>query len=134
MRTGHGIEVSFSGADRPGQTWYFDVAGAFTTTRAGLRRADTLWKALGKAAVIHASHPDIPLVLITTDAPVAGSAGHQALAALRHDRRPRRIRRRLRRDRDGVGRRPAPSGPVRVGRTRGRGGPHRTGPMRRHAR
>jgi hypothetical protein len=71
-----------------GQTWYFEVSGAFTSTRAGLRRTDTLWKALGKAAVLHASHPDIPLVLITTDAPVAGSAGEKALKALRHHRRP----------------------------------------------
>jgi hypothetical protein len=64
------------------------VSGAFTSTRAGLRRAETLWKALGKAAVLHASHPDIPLVLITTDAPVPGSAGDQALMALRQDRQP----------------------------------------------
>jgi site-specific DNA-methyltransferase (adenine-specific) len=83
VRAGDGIEVSFSATDRRGQRWHFDVSGAFTSTRAGLRRADTLWKALGKAAVLHAAHPDIPLVLITTDAPVAGSAGDQALRALR---------------------------------------------------
>ena len=83
VRAGHGIEVSFSGVDKTGQTWHFDVSGAFTSTRAGLRRTDALWKALGKAAVLHAAHPDIPLVLITTDAPVAGSAGDQALRTLR---------------------------------------------------
>jgi site-specific DNA-methyltransferase (adenine-specific) len=83
-RAGNGIEVSFSGVDAKGRTWYFDVSGTFTSTRAGLRRADALWKALGKAAVLHAAHPDIPFVLITTDAPVAGSAGDQALATLRH--------------------------------------------------
>jgi site-specific DNA-methyltransferase (adenine-specific) len=88
VRTGRGMEVSFSGTDRGGQRWYFEVSGAFTSTRAGLRRAETLWKALGKAAVLHASHPDIPLVLITTDAPVPGSAGDQALMALRQDRQP----------------------------------------------
>jgi hypothetical protein len=37
---------------------------------------------LGKAAVLAASHPDIPFVLVTTDAPAAGSAGAQALRAL----------------------------------------------------
>ena len=117
VKTGHGMEVSFSGRDDLGRTWYFDVSGAFTSTRAGLRRAETLWKALGKAAVLHASHPDIPLVLITTDAPVAGSAGDQALTALR--RRPAlgRFRGCLRRHRDGVGRRPGPPGPLRVQRT-----------------
>jgi hypothetical protein len=88
VRTGNGIEVSFSGVDGTGQQWYFDVAGAFTTTRAGLRRADILWKALGKAAVLHAAHPDIPFVLVTTDAPVAGSAGDQALRTLTNNTGP----------------------------------------------
>ncbi|HEY7947572.1 MAG TPA: site-specific DNA-methyltransferase [Acidimicrobiales bacterium] len=82
VRVGNGIEVSFSGADRTGQTWFFDVSGAFTSTRAGLRRADTLWKALGKAAVVRACHPETPFVLVTTDAPVAGSSGDHALRAV----------------------------------------------------
>jgi site-specific DNA-methyltransferase (adenine-specific) len=88
VRTGGGTDVSFSGLDRTGQRWYFDVSGTFTSTRAGLRRTDTLWKALGKAAVVHASHPDVPYVLVTTDAPVAGSAGAQALRALTGGGRP----------------------------------------------
>jgi DNA modification methylase len=83
VKTGHGIEVSFSALDGTGQRWHFDVSGAFTSTRAGLRRTDALWKALGKAAVLRATHPDIPFVLVTTDAPVPGSAGDQALRALR---------------------------------------------------
>jgi len=87
VRAGNGIEVSFSGVDATGQTWYFDVSGAFTTTRAGLRRADALWKALGKAAVLHASRPEFPFVLITTDAPTSGSAGDQALTTLRRQDR-----------------------------------------------
>jgi site-specific DNA-methyltransferase (adenine-specific) len=82
VRVGNGIEVSFSAVDGSGQTWYFDVCGAFTSTRGGLRRTDTLWKALGKAAVLHAAHPEVPVVLITTDAPVPGSPGDQALQAL----------------------------------------------------
>jgi DNA modification methylase len=93
VRTGNGIDVSFSGVDGTGQKWYFDVSGAFTSTRAGLRRTDALWKALGKAAVLQVSHPDVPFVLITTDAPVAGSAGDLALRTLTggprpHGRRP----------------------------------------------
>jgi hypothetical protein len=74
--------VSFSGVDGTGQEGYFDVAGSFTSTRAGLRRTETLWKALGKAAVLHVTHPDIPFVLVTTDAPVAGGPGDQALRSL----------------------------------------------------
>ena len=88
VRTGGGTDVSYSGLDRTGQRWYFDVSGAFTSTRAGLRRTDTLWKALGKAAVVHASHPEIPYVLVTTDAPEAGSAGGRALRTLTGGGRP----------------------------------------------
>ncbi|MGH9018800.1 MAG: hypothetical protein ACRDY1_13705, partial [Acidimicrobiales bacterium] len=66
-----------------GRRWFFDVSGTFTTTRAGLRRTDTLWRALGKAAVVRAAHPETPFVLMTTDAPVRGSAGDQALRMVR---------------------------------------------------
>jgi len=47
-----GIEINFIAVDQTGQPWAFDVSGAFTSNRAGLRRTDTLWKALGKAAVL----------------------------------------------------------------------------------
>jgi DNA modification methylase len=73
-----GVEVNFSGRDRKGSLWFFDVTGSFTSHRAGLKRTDTLWKALGKAAVLH-EVSNAPLVLLTTDAPVRGSAGAEAL-------------------------------------------------------
>lgn len=76
---GLGIELNFIASDKTGKEWAFDVSGAFTSSRAGLRRTDTLWKALGKAAVLHEAGLDIPLVLLTTDAPAKGSAGHAAL-------------------------------------------------------
>lgn len=66
----------------------FDVSGAFTSSRAGLRRTDTLWKALGKAAVRHEGRGDLPLVLLTTDAPARGSAGFAALKILKGPGRP----------------------------------------------
>ena len=47
-------------------------SGAFTSNRPGLKRTDTLWKALGKAAVLTRRDPDLPLVLLTTDAPAQG--------------------------------------------------------------
>jgi hypothetical protein len=74
--------------DQAGHKWAFDVSGAFTSSRAGLRRTDTLWKALGKAAVLHEGRGDLPLVLLTTDAPVRGSAGHAALSVLKGPGRP----------------------------------------------
>ncbi len=77
-----GVEVAFTGRDRTGRQWLFDFSGAFTTANAGLRRADTLWRALGKAAVIHAACPEVPFVLLTTAAPAPGSAGDRAWRSL----------------------------------------------------
>ncbi len=80
---GLGIVLNFVATDQTGADWAFDVSGAFTSNRAGLRRTDTLWKSLGRAAVLHESSQDLPLVLLTTDAPVRGSAGHQALELMK---------------------------------------------------
>ncbi|MDP9067436.1 MAG: site-specific DNA-methyltransferase [Actinomycetota bacterium] len=77
-----GVEVNFSAKDKLGRRWFFDVSGAFTSTRAGLRRTDTLWKALGKASVLKASGlKNYRLVFLTTDLPGHSSAGGQALRA-----------------------------------------------------
>ena len=79
-----GVEVNYAAQDAVGRRWFFDVSGAFTSTRGGLRRTDTLWKALGKAAVLAAAGARDPFVLITTDLPAPGSSGEAALqAALR---------------------------------------------------
>ena len=84
-----GVEVNFSAVDRQGQRWLFDVSGAFSVTqRPGLRRTDTLWKALGKAAVLHSRPDRDPLVLLTTDRPVPNSAGNRALQAVTGTDRP----------------------------------------------
>ena len=83
-----GVELNFVATDAHGQDWAFDVSGAFTSGRAGLRRTDTLWKALGKAAVLRSAVEDLPLILMTTDAPARGSAGHRALATMRGPGQP----------------------------------------------
>jgi DNA modification methylase len=80
---GLGIVLNLVAADQTGADWAFDVSGAFTSNPAGLRRADTLWKSLAKAAVLAESDSELPLVLLTTDAPAAGSAGHQAMEVMR---------------------------------------------------
>ncbi len=77
-----GVEVNFVARDATGADWAFDVSGGFTSSRAGLKRTDTLWKALGKAAVLHERRRNIPLVLLTTDPPVKGSAGDTALGVV----------------------------------------------------
>ena len=77
-----GVDVDFEAIDHNGEPWLFDVAGAFSITqRPGLRRADTLWRALGKAAVLHADEQNPSLVLLTTDLPTPNSSGHRALKA-----------------------------------------------------
>ncbi len=94
---GLGIELSYLATDRNGDDWAFDVSGAFTSNRSGLMRTDALWKALGKAAVLHQADPDLPLVLLTTDCPPEGERrlhGPQrrpggGQAGLRRDRDPR---------------------------------------------
>jgi DNA modification methylase len=83
QRLPSGVEVNFIARDQSGRAWYFDVSGAFTSTRPGLRRTDTLWKALGKAAILQ---PDVKgrLLLLTTSLPAPSSAGDAALSAARN--------------------------------------------------
>lgn len=88
VRMSSGVEVNFRARDHTGGTWLFDVSGGFTSNRPGLRRTDTLWKALGKAAVLHQTLPDTLLILLTTDAPPKGSAGDSALQVVMGEGRP----------------------------------------------
>ena len=81
---GNGVEVNFVAEDCEGRKWFFDVSGAFTSNRPGLRRTDTLWKALGKAAVLQASKiANYRLVFLTTDLPPKNAAGDLALRTAR---------------------------------------------------
>ncbi len=60
------------------------MSGGWTSSRPGLTRTDTLWKALGKAAVLSSTYGATKrLILLTTDAPRPGTAGHEALDAVR---------------------------------------------------
>ena len=84
-----GVEVNYSALDQRGHRWLFDVSGAFSVTqRPGLRRTDTLWKAIGKAAVLHSRPVTEPLVLMTTHRPAPNSAGQRALDAITGDGKP----------------------------------------------
>ena len=58
------------------------------TQRPGLRRTDTLWKALGKASVLHSNDPSTRLVLLTTDRPAPNSAGDRALREVTGPNKP----------------------------------------------
>jgi len=78
-----GVEANFVGTDAEGCEWVFDVSGAFSSSRPGLERIDTLWKALGKAAILRTQFPDADrpcrYVLVTTDVPKRGTSGFKAL-------------------------------------------------------
>jgi DNA modification methylase len=91
-RPGSGLDLTFSALDASGRTVWFELCGAFSSTRPGLRRADVLWRSLGKATVLSQVRPDEPLVLLTTDLPAPGSAQAAALgAALGPDRPVREV-------------------------------------------
>jgi DNA modification methylase len=78
---GLGVAVDFIALDSQDVAWYFDVSGAFTTTKGGLLRADTLWKAVGRASVLHANQKT-PVVLLTSHLPRPRSEGDSAIRAL----------------------------------------------------
>ncbi|HML00088.1 MAG TPA: DNA methyltransferase [Acidimicrobiales bacterium] len=82
VRLQGGVEMAFAARDHGGRQWYFDLIGTSSLTDGGLRRTDALWSAVGRAAVVHAAYPECPLVLLTTQAPVPGSAGDRAWRAL----------------------------------------------------
>jgi DNA modification methylase len=83
-----GVTVNFIALDADERPWYFDVTGAFTTTRGGLRRTDSVWKCLGRAHVLQnkvngalKSDDKVPVVFLTSHLPKKGSEGEQAMRA-----------------------------------------------------
>lgn len=83
-----GTAVDLRARDDRGRLWLFELAGGFSVTRPGLRRPEVLWRALGKAGVLHEARirgdrDDLgPLVILTTDVPADGSAGAKALGSV----------------------------------------------------
>lgn len=80
-RRSAGTTVTFSARDAGYHLWLFEVAGAFTSQRSGLRKSDALWRALAKAAVLHQTG-ERRLVLLTPELPPRRSATEQALMAV----------------------------------------------------
>lgn len=77
---GLAVAIDLVGRDSKGQEWYFEVVGAFTTTRNGLARTEPAWSAIGKASVIsRAQHA--PVVLLTSQLPRPGTEADTALRA-----------------------------------------------------
>lgn len=70
-----------------GHQWWVDVPGAFTTSRPGLQRTDTLWKMLGRLHVLKAmgdgqDRHDGDVLVLTSNLPKPNSPGDRALRAV----------------------------------------------------
>jgi site-specific DNA-methyltransferase (adenine-specific) len=66
--------------DRAGRRYAVDVSGGFTVETAGLARADTVWRAIGRAVVLKAA--GYPVLHLTSHLPERGSEGAAALKAV----------------------------------------------------
>lgn len=77
-----GVQVSLLAEDRTGKTWAFDISGGFTVIPTGLSKSDTLFRSIGKAAVITAEFANPPLVLLSSDMP-SSKAGIKALESIK---------------------------------------------------
>jgi DNA modification methylase len=81
---GTGVVINFIATDAADVEWYFDVSGAFTSTRGGLLRTDTVWKSLGRAQAL-ARAGKSPIVFLTSHLPNKGSEGDIALRSALDD-------------------------------------------------
>jgi site-specific DNA-methyltransferase (adenine-specific) len=75
---GTGVTINFIATDADDVEWFFDVSGAFTSTRGGLLRTDTVWKALGRAHAL-AQAGKHRIVFLSSHLPRKGSEGDIAL-------------------------------------------------------
>lgn len=79
------IEFNFQVTSPDGaRQWWVDVSGAFTTSRPGLQRIDTVWKLLGRLHVLRAEtdgqpRADNAVLVLTSNLPKRGSPGDLAL-------------------------------------------------------
>jgi DNA modification methylase len=82
-----GIEVTFSALDARGGLWYFEVAGGYTSHRPGLSRPETLWRTIGRAAVLQ-EVSKCPLVVLTAGLPPPRSPAAEVLKTVCGEGRP----------------------------------------------
>jgi site-specific DNA-methyltransferase (adenine-specific) len=78
---GLGVTVSFVAHDAAGGEWFFDVSGAFTTTRSGLWRTDNVLGSLGRASVL-TNNQKAPVVFLTSHRPKPKGDGDLAIRAV----------------------------------------------------
>ncbi|MCP3934052.1 MAG: site-specific DNA-methyltransferase [Actinomycetia bacterium] len=80
---GAGVQFNFLVTSATGERqWYVDVSGAFTTSRPGLLRTDTLWKTLGRISVLKSVDDTAEVLVLTSNLPRRNSPGEKAIKAL----------------------------------------------------
>jgi DNA modification methylase len=67
--------------------WWVDVSGAFTTSRPGLQRIDSVWRVLGRLHVLASmedgqDRADNGVLILTSNLPKPGSPGDKALRSV----------------------------------------------------
>jgi hypothetical protein len=68
-----GVEVDRVATSRKGTTVWFEYKGSIRGQRPGLRRTDTLKKAIANGALLRARQTSTPYVVLTSHLPEAGS-------------------------------------------------------------
>jgi len=80
------VDLDFRVTGSAGQQWWVDVCGAFTSSRPGMQRADTVWRLLGRLHVVHATADEddrsVGVLVLTAGLPKPGSPGDRALRAV----------------------------------------------------
>ncbi len=80
------VQFDFTATADNGERWWVMVAGAFTTSKPGLQRAEAAWRLLGELHVLAANPPgDGPpdqVLVLTPSLPRPGSPGDKALRAV----------------------------------------------------
>jgi len=65
-----GLQFNFQVTSADGSAqWYIDVSGAFTSSRPGLLRTDTLWKTIGRISVLKSHDPEARVLVLTSNLP-----------------------------------------------------------------
>jgi site-specific DNA-methyltransferase (adenine-specific) len=83
VRVAPGVTVSFRATGVDGVARWFELGGVHTPARPGLARIDAVWRTIAKAAVAHATAPDVEFVVLTS-----GSVRGGPLAAVVGPDRP----------------------------------------------
>ncbi len=78
-----GVEIDQQAISPTGRTVWFEYKGSVQGNRPGLRRTDTLKKAIANGALLRAVADPAPYVVITSHLPEAGSGAAMLDAALR---------------------------------------------------